>query len=213
MSGPSETGPLRERKAECRSEVRRRLAGLDEGDRLAASRDLVDRLMNSQLWRRARGVLLFVPIGREPDLRPAIEAARSDHKTVLLPRSIEDPPGLEIVSLGSAVVADLPRDPLGVPAPDGPAVALASAALDLVLVPGLAFDGSGGRLGRGGGFYDRLLESLGETGPRPSAVGVCFACQVLDRVPRAMHDRAVDAVCTERSMIEARTSAGDPSGS
>jgi 5-formyltetrahydrofolate cyclo-ligase len=71
--------------------------------------------------------------------------------------------------------------------------------IDLVVVPGLAFDRAGNRLGHGGGHYDRFLTRLR---PDAVAVGVCFACQLVDSVPSATGDVPVDAVVTERETIE-----------
>jgi len=120
-------------------------------------------------------------------------------RTVLLPRSRTEPAGIDLVPLGTSDLASLPRDPLGVPAPEGSPID-AERSPDLVIVPGVAFDDRGGRLGRGGGYYDRLLEDLRRTTPAPTVIGVCFACQRLDRVPRGSHDQLVDLVCTERSL-------------
>lgn len=75
-----------------------------------------------------------------------------------------------------------------------------------ILVPGLAFDGQGGRLGRGGGFYDRFLEASGGKARR---IGVCFACQLVERVPLEAHDARLDAIVTEDGWIEARNSGRD----
>lgn len=69
--------------------------------------------------------------------------------------------------------------------------------VDLLVVPGVAFDDSGHRLGQGGGFYDRLLARE----PRPFAVGLAYELQVVDRVPRDPHDMQVDAVITERRTL------------
>jgi len=68
--------------------------------------------------------------------------------------------------------------------------------VSLILVPGLAFDQSGGRLGFGGGWYDRVLAHA------PLSVGVCFDCQIVEYVPREAHDQPVAAVVTETRTID-----------
>jgi 5-formyltetrahydrofolate cyclo-ligase len=65
--------------------------------------------------------------------------------------------------------------------------------IDVVLVPGVAFDRTGGRLGRGGGFYDRYLTAVAVE----RRVGVCFGCQVVELVPTAGHDARVGVVVSE----------------
>ncbi|MCZ9338458.1 5-formyltetrahydrofolate cyclo-ligase, partial [Streptomyces sp. TRM76130] len=66
----------------------------------------------------------------------------------------------------------------------------------VVLLPGLAVDRRGTRLGRGGGSYDRVLERLERAGARPALVVLLYGGEVVDRVPREPHDRPVDAVVT-----------------
>lgn len=69
--------------------------------------------------------------------------------------------------------------------------------VDVILVPGLAFDAAGRRIGRGGGFYDRFLLRLP---PATLSVGVAFEAQRIDEVPADPHDRRVDVVVTERRL-------------
>ena len=69
---------------------------------------------------------------------------------------------------------------------------------DVVVLPGLAFDRMGCRLGRGQGFYDR---TFGAAAPTPLLIGACYDFQLVDRVPHGSHDRRVDAIVTERGMI------------
>ncbi|HTL75696.1 MAG TPA: 5-formyltetrahydrofolate cyclo-ligase, partial [Casimicrobiaceae bacterium] len=73
--------------------------------------------------------------------------------------------------------------------------------VDWVLVPGVAFDARGGRLGYGGGFYDRLLPGAAGSAPR---VAGAFEMQIVDAVPTAPHDVGVDAVVTERRTLTCR---------
>ena len=87
----------------------------------------------------------------------------------------------------------------GIPEPhaDCPRVALAS--IDWVLVPGIAFDAEGRRVGYGGGYYDRLLPLLEKGAAR---VAGAFELQIVERVPAAPHDTTVDAIVTERRTLE-----------
>jgi 5-formyltetrahydrofolate cyclo-ligase len=76
----------------------------------------------------------------------------------------------------------------------------------VILTPGVAFDRAGARLGRGGGFYDRLLSDASLKARR---IAVCFGCQLVERVPVEPHDAEVDAIVTEDGWIEVRSSARD----
>ncbi|MGH8800626.1 MAG: 5-formyltetrahydrofolate cyclo-ligase, partial [Casimicrobiaceae bacterium] len=114
-------------------------------------------------------------------------------KTVALPRVDAAARSLELCRL-----TEPGRDVLpgyrGIPEPQAHCTALASAAIDWVLVPGVAFDASGHRLGYGGGYYDRLLPLL-----RPDAARVAgaFGLQLVARIPIAPHDVPVQAVIVE----------------
>jgi 5-formyltetrahydrofolate cyclo-ligase len=85
----------------------------------------------------------------------------------------------------------------GIPEPTGPVVDLA--VIECAIVPGVAFDLDGGRLGRGGGHYDRLLAALPTTCLR---IGLAFSCQIVPRVPMDTHDQAVDVVVSDRAYHE-----------
>ncbi|MFN3537371.1 MAG: 5-formyltetrahydrofolate cyclo-ligase, partial [Brevundimonas sp.] len=76
---------------------------------------------------------------------------------------------------------------------------------DLIMVPLLAFDASGGRLGQGGGYYDRTLEALRAGGmPRIAAIGLAYAAQEMDTLPLDAHDQPLDGVLTEAGYRSAK---------
>lgn len=128
----------------------------------------------------ARCVLAYRPLRREPQIGPLLGAMRARGVRVVVPRVVGEDLELRELSPDGGDGAPVPPD-----------------AIDVALVPGLAFDGRGGRLGRGGGHYDRLLPQLR---PDCERVGVCFAGQVVDRVPRQWWDAPVDWVATEEGI-------------
>ena len=75
------------------------------------------------------------------------------------------------------------------------------ATIDTVLIPGSVFDPSGGRLGYGGGFYDRFLT---EAAPRAIRLGVAFELQLVDQVPMEPHDQYMDILVTEQQIYDCR---------
>jgi 5-formyltetrahydrofolate cyclo-ligase len=77
-------------------------------------------------------------------------------------------------------------------------------AVDAIVVPGLAFDAGGGRLGHGGGHYDAMLAALG---PGPARIGAAFDCQVVGNVPTGPRDERMDAVVTETRCLRCGTRA------
>jgi 5-formyltetrahydrofolate cyclo-ligase len=167
---------------------------LPEPERAAASAAIVAHVRASEAWRAARIVLLYAAIPGEVDLGALIAAARAEGRTVALPRVVASAEGPRLELHAWPPSAQLVPGTFGIgePAPDWPVVARED--LDLGLIPGVAFDAAGGRLGRGGGYYDRLLAGRGA---RPRMVGVGFAFQRVQRVPCEAHDARVDALVTE----------------
>jgi 5-formyltetrahydrofolate cyclo-ligase len=92
----------------------------------------------------------------------------------------------------------------GIPEPPADAPPCAPEAVAVLFVPGVGFDRHGGRLGQGGGHYDRLLASAS---PRPLTIGVAFEAQIVAAIPRLPHDIPVDAVLTERGLARVSTNA------
>ena len=145
---------------------------------------------------RGRCIALFAPLPTEPDIRPLIEEAWAHGKRVVLPlmRKSGATPELdwhEIAGWENVIVPG----PFGLHEPDPlncPLVPLAE--IDCAFIPGVAFDETGLRLGRGGGYYDSFLAQAGTALP---AAGLMFACQQVKVLPREPHDCALGSVITE----------------
>ncbi len=74
--------------------------------------------------------------------------------------------------------------------------------IDVIILPGLAFDRAGNRLGRGAGFYDRYISALKDSGHNPTLIGVCHHAQIVESVPTEQHDHRVDRVITELGPLD-----------
>jgi 5-formyltetrahydrofolate cyclo-ligase len=188
------TGPaLHEAKRTMRNAIIAARDALPAAVRDAAARAIGERLAALPSFAAARCLLLTLPFRSEWDTRGLIATARALGKTVALPRVNDAARMLEVHA-----VTDVERDTApgyrGIlePAPALPRVDLP--AIDWVLVPGVAFDREGRRLGYGGGFYDRLLALLD---PRTPRVAGAFDLQMVAAVPAAPHDLVVDAIATE----------------
>ena len=183
-------------KADIRMAMRLRLGTLPAAKRAAASESICSRIRDREPWQAAGSVLLFVSLKDEPDVWPLIEEALAVGRQVALPRY--DPARQ---AYAACWVRDLERDlvpgKFGIvePAPELPVIA--APAVDLVLTPGLAFDAQGHRLGRGKGYYDRLLAEV--SGRR---CGVTFEFQVAPEIPAEPHDICMDSLVTEEQWRE-----------
>ena len=195
---------VEERKGALRATARRARRALTADERRVASTTIAARLAALRDLTRAGTVAVFAATDEEPDLTALVAVLRARDVRVLLPRVVGD--DLELAELPGGADGLVPGY-RGLLEPTGARVD--EAGVDAVVVPGLAFDPHGGRLGRGGGHYDRLLARVPESAVR---VGVCFACQVVPRVPRQRHDRGVDVLVTERSVHHGPTHRPEPGG-
>jgi 5-formyltetrahydrofolate cyclo-ligase len=146
----------------------------------------------------ARTVAAYVSVGGEPGTRVLLDALRARHVRVLLPTLLPDNDldwgvyegegSLTRVQHGGRMALFEPSgERLGPDAVTG---------ADVVLLPGLAVDARGMRLGRGGGSYDRVLARLERAGARPALVVLLYGSEIVERVPEEEHDRPVHAVVT-----------------
>ena len=136
----------------------------------------------------AKTVVAYYSLPDEVDTHRLIDDLLADGKTVYLPKVISDEEmvlcrytGAESLREGAYGI----MEPVGAPIP-------AEEVIDVVLVPGMAFDASCNRLGRGKGYYDRFLKTLAN--PRPHLIGVCFDFQKVEVVPTTSCDVKVDVV-------------------
>lgn len=178
-------------KERLRRELKARALEHSTEDRQPASSALCQRLLSSPVWRAATSVLAFYPMRSEPDLRPVLEAALREGKRLSLPQFVRADDRYHPV-LVTELGRDLIPGVLGIPEPRLECPPVSINHLDLVLVPGLGFDLGFGRIGRGRGYYDRLLAGL--SGGKKC--GVAFDWQIVSAVPMQAHDVPVDFLVT-----------------
>lgn len=177
-------------KQQIRQTMRARLRTIPAVERAERAQQAVKLLQTHPLWRQARSILGYLALKDELDLWGALTEAQSQEKVVAIPRYLPEAQGY-----GAAV---LPREPselreagFGIlePPADAPLVPLNR--LDFVLAPGLAFDLRGRRLGRGKGYYDRLLAQV-----RGIKCGVALDEQIVEALPEENHDIAMNLILT-----------------
>jgi 5-formyltetrahydrofolate cyclo-ligase len=159
--------------------------------RAEASRAIAVRLSGLPAWRAARTIALYAALGAEVDTAESLRLAVAAGKRVAWPRLSA---GGRTMDFAACAGEDLIPGPARALEPPPSAPAVPPSEIDLVAVPGVAFDASGGRLGRGRGHYDAALALL------PGAtwkVGLAFDAQIVPAVPREPHDALLDAVVTE----------------
>lgn len=190
------------RKAALRERIRKLRRRHPPGLARARSLEAQQRLLEAPCWRNARSVALYVALKGELCTDRLLAAAWKSGRVVWLPRVRPREPGrMEFVACAGP--EQLRPGPFGLREPQdalpglGPEEAGKTFRPDLLVLPGLAFDRRGGRLGFGGGYYDRFLDSMLAC-PR---VGLCFAFQIISNLPLEQWDQRVHYLCTEEQFL------------
>lgn len=179
--------PVGEGKSSLRQYIWAQKKQYDVAQLEAMSIEITNRVLALASWQEAGTLLLYYPLADEVDVRPLIRKAFEEGKRVLLPVCVGDELELHLYQ-GEASLA---VGAFGIMEPTGPLFAPENyGEIDLAIIPGMAFDRSGHRLGRGKGYYDRLLPKIKEA----RLTGVCFPFQLLDEVPAEAHDVRVQEV-------------------
>jgi 5-formyltetrahydrofolate cyclo-ligase len=193
----------RSSKADLRKGMKATIAALDPALRRAEEDALITRFSTLPGLNEAGSVLLFVAaLPEEPRTLEFFLLAYEMKRTVLCPRVDRRLRRLSIHRI-SDPASELIPGVLGIPEPRPDLPEVDPTTIDWALVPGLAFDEQGFRLGRGGGYYDRLLPLM-----RPDATcwALCLSCQLVSELPVEAHDAPLDGISTpERNVRGLRT--------
>ncbi len=180
----------RQAKAALRTEMRAKLRLMPAAERAAESLRACALLERQPHWKQANAVLFYAPLPEEPDVWQSLLDALAGGKTVSLPRFSPEQNTYIACHIKDAD-RDVQTGRFGVREPGAACEKISLNRLDLILVPGLAFDLDGRRLGRGKGFYDQLLKMV--HGP---TCGVAFDQQIVARVPVEPHDVCLNCILT-----------------
>jgi 5-formyltetrahydrofolate cyclo-ligase len=188
---------LHEAKRALRAHVIAARDALEPSVRAAAAQAIAERLQALPSFTAARAVLVTLPFGSEWDTRPFALAALRSGKTLVLPRVNNATRMLELHAIGD-LAESVATGYRGIPEPLPTTPRVDAAAIDWVLVPGVAFSANGGRLGYGGGYYDRLITTLP---PATARIAGAFETQIAPQIPAAAHDLCVDLIVTESRIL------------
>jgi 5-formyltetrahydrofolate cyclo-ligase len=162
------------------------------------SKNIIQKLMDTAWYRQSNTIMSYIDFRNEVITRSFIKHALKDNKRIIVP--ITDMSSkILILSELKDFDNELCQSSYGILEPKKEYVRVVSCnLLDLVLVPGLAFDTSGYRIGYGGGYYDRLLQRLPQ---KTITIGLAFEFQIVGNIPVESFDRKVDFIITEERII------------
>ena len=169
---------------------------MQPGQRTAKSREVEERLFSLPEFKAANVVMFFASFRSEVDTEPMIRRALTFGKRVILPKV--QGAGLALFEIAN-IDKDVSPGAWGIPEPhETRPVRLDE--IELIIVPGAAFDCRGNRLGYGAGFYDKLLAAF-----RKTTVALAFEAQIVPQVPADLHDIPIKKIITERRVITAQS--------
>jgi 5-formyltetrahydrofolate cyclo-ligase len=187
---------IQKEKAALRKQIRDILQKISPVARAAASAQVRDRLKEQMIWKNAGSVLFFAPVPNEVDVWPLLEEALAARKIAALPR-FDSADNSYVACRVQNLRSEIVPGEFGIREPAAKCVEIPFSKFDLVLVPGVAFDLRGHRLGRGRGFYDRLLAEAREV-----KCGVAFDEQLAGEVPVGVLDVQVNFILTATRCVK-----------
>ncbi|ROH93330.1 5-formyltetrahydrofolate cyclo-ligase [Stagnimonas aquatica] len=181
-------------KGHLRTELRARRRAIPASARRRAARRLARQYLRQRALQQARSVALYLPMASEIDTAPlrAVLAARG---VALYVPKVARGKRLRFLRLGKT---RMEWHHHGMPQPRG-GDSLPLRRIALILLPLLGYDAQGRRLGQGGGYYDRALAGL-RGARRPLRIGLAYACQQVEALPREDHDHPLQGVLSERGL-------------
>lgn len=181
-------------KIQLRQEIAEKRQLLDPRQRTTASLRIVERIQKLRVFMEAKSVALYMAIAGEVDLAPLFPYCWNTGKSTSIPVFNAETRRYELASVTADTTFNTgnygikePAEPSHVPV----------GSMDLIVVPGVAFDPNGNRLGRGGGYYDRLLNGF-----EGAMVAVAFDFQIFSSIPCDTHDIPVHYVVTETKSLK-----------
>jgi 5-formyltetrahydrofolate cyclo-ligase len=183
-------------KQELRMEFQKKRLNLDPDLAMSWSEEAQAHLTGSDSFARAGVLALYAAFNKEVSLDRVFEEARRRDKETLFPRM-----GAESGEMSFYPVKDfseMRKNSFGILEPSEKAGEAALTDIDLILVPGVAYDRAGWRLGMGGGYYDR---ALGKMRKDTESIGVAYSIQLAESLPHDDYDRRVSLIVTEKGFI------------
>ncbi|MEI9961246.1 MAG: 5-formyltetrahydrofolate cyclo-ligase [Limisphaerales bacterium] len=181
---------LNAQKTALRKQIRAAVQSISTERRMEASRQICTQLKEQPFWKKASAILFFAPLPDEIDLWPLLEEALTEAKVVALPCFDSEKESYTSRHVKNIQV-EIISGQFGIREPAPSCIEIPLDDLDLILVPGIAFDLRGNRLGRGKGFYDRLLPET-----RKLKCGIAFDEQIVAEIPAGTLDVPMDFILT-----------------
>lgn len=155
---------------------------------------ILDKILKSEIYKNAEVIFTYVSFQGEVDTIKFIETALSQGKTLCVPKVLSKKEGMEAHKITN--LADLEKSSYGILEPQNQSQLINPLDIDLLIMPGVAFDKHNGRIGYGGGFYDRFLKKID---PKAHKIALAYDFQIFNQIPMDEFDERVDFIITNGS--------------
>jgi 5-formyltetrahydrofolate cyclo-ligase len=176
-------------KESLRKEMMKKRNSLSKSEKKMKDGSIYNQVINDPDYKSADSVFLFMSFGSEINTKPIIQHALDHNKRVFLPKVVGK--NLELFEIKN--FENLERSKYGILEPNAYCQKIHNCGIDFILMPGLAFDPTGGRVGYGGGFYDRYISNIPNYQEIPK-VAIAYSFQIIDKVPMDKYDIPVDRI-------------------
>lgn len=188
---------LQTEKKQMRETVLARRDAMLPTTRATASHAIIEKVCALPNYQKANVVLIYMGFGSEIETQTLCERILADAKVAVLPRVDRTSQSLILHVVRN--MSELATSKWGIREPRSDAPSMPINAIEFMLMPGVAFDRSGNRLGYGRGYYDQLLSTAS---PALARVAAGFSCQIVDAVPAGPNDQKIDMIITENEIIK-----------
>ncbi|GLC32151.1 5-formyltetrahydrofolate cyclo-ligase [Clostridium omnivorum] len=178
-------------KKQIRNNMKTMRSNLHWNDKAKMDTIIFEKVINSDAYQRSKVIFIYVSYNNEVATHRIIEHGLSNNKVICVPKIISLEQGMKSIRINS--FDELRENSMGILEPLYNGIEVKPNEVDLLLMPGLAFDSKGGRLGYGGGFYDKYLRKCRQDSVK---IGLCYDFQLIDSVPTSELDELVDEVIT-----------------
>lgn len=164
----------------------------------SASKAIVNTLINSEAFKNANTIMCYVSFGHEVDTKLIIDECFKQGKTILIPIISRNADGTSFMEASQLIDSSIDLSPgtMGILEPKASSIRIRDPkTIDLIVIPGLAFDKVGNRLGYGAGYYDYYLKKVRDDCYQ---IAITFSCQLVDWIPTEEHDIPIPQIVTER---------------
>lgn len=190
---------IEQKKATRKKIIEKKLQITDEYIQ-ASSKEITRILLGTDEFKAARTIMCYLSFGQEVDTKMIIDECYKQKKTILIPIILKKEDGTTYMEASQLLdpLSDLAPGTMGILEPKSNSIRIRDPKIiDLVIIPGLAFDKKGNRLGYGAGYYDYFLERLREDCKQ---IALTFSFQLIDNIPTQEHDKKISNIITERGL-------------